>query len=246
MATGKRATRATAKGPMRLRGTPRRLEGVLSLPADADGVEVEVEGLAVESVTVRPLGDPDPSGRAWLRLALPPSTRPGEYRGTVRAGRRKEEITLHVEPRMRLRLSPRGLVLGGRAGERVAATVLAANLGNADCVIREVNAVGLFDVEGAERAIGRTFRSADAEGGRILERLAEELEQGYGGLARLTVAAGAGDLGPGEARELDVSVQLPDGLRPGRVYEGAWALPAVNYMVRIEVAEGKPSRKEAR
>ena len=128
----------------------------------------------------------------------------------------------------------------------MAATILVANLGNADCVIPEVNAVGLFDVEGAERAIGRTFRSADAEGGRILERLAEELEHGYGGLARLTVDAGAGELGPGAAQELALTFHLPDGLRPGRVYEGAWALPAVNYMVRVEVAEGKPTRKEAR
>ena len=79
---------------------------------------------------------------------------------------------------MRLRLSPRGWSWAAGRASGVAATVLAANLGNADCVIREVNAVGLFDVEGAERAIGRTFRSADAEGGRILERLAEELEQG--------------------------------------------------------------------
>ena len=231
---------------MRLRGTPRRLEGVLSVPADADEVELDVEGLAVESISVRPLGDPGAPERAWLRVALPQSTRPGEYRGTVRAGGREEEIALHVEPRIRLRLSPRGLILGGRAGEHVAATVFAANLGNTSFVIREVNAVGLFDVEGAERAIGRTFRRTDSDGGRIIERLAEELEQGYGGLAKLTVDAGAGDLGPGEARELALTFHLPDGLRPGRVYEGAWALPAVNYMVRVEVAEGKPTRKEAR
>lgn len=231
---------------MRLRGTPRRLEGAVPLPTDADEVEVDVEGLAVESIRVRPLGDPSAPERAWLRLALPPATRPGEYRGTVRAGGQEEEIALHVEPRIRLRLSPRGLILSGRAGERVAATVLAANLGNADCAIREVSAVGLFDVEGAERAVGRTFRGTDTDGGRILERLAEELEHGYGGLARLTVAEGAGDLAPGEARELALTFHLPDGLHPGRVYEGAWALPAVNYMVRVEVPEGRPTRKEAR
>jgi hypothetical protein len=246
VATSKRGARATAGAPMRLRGTPRRLEGVLSVPTDSDEVEVDVEGLAVESITVRPLGEPGAPEQAWLRLALPPWTRPGEYRGTIRAGGRKEEVALHVEPRIRLRLSPRGLILHGRAGEQVAATVVVANLGNADCVIREVNAVGLFDVEGAERAVGRTFRSTDADGGRILARLAEELEHGYGGLARLTVAAGAGDLAPGEARELALTFHLPDGLGPGRVYEGAWALPAVNYMVRVEVAEGKPTRKEAR
>ena len=100
-----------------------------------------------------------------------------------------------------------------------------------------MNAVGLFDVEGAERAIGRTFRGTDADGGRILERLAEELAEGYGGLARVTLDAGAGHLGPGEARELAVTFHLPDELRPGRAYEGAWTLPTVNYMIRVEVAE---------
>lgn len=215
------------------------------MPGDADEVEVDVAGLAVESISVRPLGDPGAPGRAWVRLALPASTRPGEYRGSIRSGGRKEEVTLQVEPRIRLRLSPRQQMLRGRAGERVAATVLVANLGNTDVALREVNAVGLFDVEGAERAIGRTFRSADGDGGRILERLAEELAEGYGGLAKVTVAAGAGDLAPGEARELVLTFHLPDALRPGRVYEGAWALPTVNYMVRVEVAEGKPNKKEA-
>ena len=123
------------------------------------------------------------------------------------------------------------------------ATILVANLGNTDCVVREVNAVGLFDVEGAERAIGRTFRSSEEEG-RILERLAEELAGGYGGLARVTVGAGAGDLGPGESRELAVTFDLPDGLRPGRAYEGAWALADVNYMVRVEVPEGERKQEE--
>jgi hypothetical protein len=230
---------------MRLRGAPRRLEGVVSLPAGANEVEVEVKGLTVESISARPLGDPGAPER-WLRLALPRLTPPGDYRGTLRAGGHEEQIALHVEPRIRLRLSPRGLILSGQAGERVAATVLVANLGNARCAIREVNAVGLFDVEGAERAVGRTFRRKDGDGGRIIERLAEELEEGYGGLARLTVAEGAGDLVPGEARELALTLQLPDELHPGRVYEGAWTLPEVNYMVRVEVAEGKPTRKEAR
>ena len=231
---------------MRLRGTPRRLEGVLSAPADADEVELDVEGLAVESITVRPLGEPGAPEQAWLRLALPPSTRPGEYRGTVRVGDREEKVVIEVEPRIRLRLSPPRQLLQGTAGEQVAATILVANLGNADCVLPDVNAVGLFDVEGTERAVGRTFRSGDAKGERIVERLAEELAAGYGGLAKVAVAAGAGELGPGETRELALTFHLPDGLRPGRVYEGAWALPGVNYMVRVEVAEGKPTRKEAK
>ena len=207
---------------------------------------MDVAGLAVESVSVRPLGDPGAPERAWLRLALPASTRPGEYRGTIRVGGREEKVVLDVEPRTRLRLSPRRQLLRGRAGERVDATVLVANLGNTDCVLPDVSAVGLFDVEGAERAIGRTFRSSDTDGGRILERLAEELEAGYGGLARVAVTAEAGELGPGEARELAVTFHLPDALRSDRVYEGAWSLPSVNYMVRVEVTGGKSSRKEAK
>jgi hypothetical protein len=246
VAVRRRAARAKAGTPVRLSGTPRRLAGLLSVPGDAEGVEVEVAGLAVESISVRPLWDQAAPERAWLRLALPASTRPGEYRGTIRVGGREEEVVLDVEPRLRLRLSPRRQLLRGRAGERVDATVLVANLGNTHCALPELSAVGLFDVEGAERAIGRTFRSGGTDGGRILERVAEELAEGYGGLARVTVAAGAGDLGPGEARELAVTFHLPDALRPGRVYEGAWALPTVNYMVRVEVPGGKSSQEEAK
>jgi hypothetical protein len=245
VATRRRAARPTAGPPVRLSGTPRRLEGPLNVPGDAEGLEVDVAGLAVESISVRPLGDQAAPERAWLRLALPASTRPGEYRGTIRVGGREVEVVLGVEPRLRLRLTPRRQLLRGRPGERVEATVFVANLGNADCALPDVGAVGLFDVEGAERAIGRTFRGGKADGGRILERLAEELAEGYGGLARVTVHVGAGDLGPGEARELAVTFHLPDALRPGRVYEGAWALPEANYMVRVEVPGDKPSQEEA-
>jgi hypothetical protein len=245
VAVKKRAARAKAGTPVRFRGTPRRLEGLVSLPGDADDIEVDVEGLAVESVTVRPLGDPGAPDRAWVRLALPGSTRPGEYRGTIRAGGRKEKVVLDVESRMRLRLSPRRQVLRGRPGERVDTTMLVVNLGNAGCALREVNAIGLFDVEGAERAVGRTFRIG-VEGARIVDRLAEELAAGYGGLAKVTVDRGAGELGPGEARELEVTVHLSDTLRAGRAYEGSWALPNGTYTIRVEVPEGGPNQEDAK
>lgn len=247
MAVGKRSVRAAAGSPVRLRGTPRRLAGPLPAAAGADAVEVDVAGVEVESISVRAIGDPGGTGRAWLRLALPASTRPGEYQGTIRVGRRKaQQVVLDVEPRARLRLSPRRLLLRGGAGERVVATVLAVNLGNTECAFRGTDAVGLFEVDGAERAIGRTFRRGRDDGQRIVERLAEELAQGYGGLAKLTVAGRAGTLGPGETRELAVTLHLPDALRPGRVYEGAWTLPDANYMVQVEVSGGTSSEEEAR
>lgn len=244
MAIKRRSARATAKAPVRVYGTPRRLAGLVSAPRDPHGVEVDVRGVAVESVSIRPLGDPEAPDRAWLRLALPALTRPGEYRGTIRLDGREEEVVLNVEPRLRLHLSPRRLILRGQAGERMAATVHATNLGNADCVIRDVHAFGLFDVEGAERAIGRTFRSGGAKGGRMLDRLVEELAEGHGGLAKVSVDAGAGDLGPGEARELALTIHLPDALRAGRVYEGAWTLSNVNYMIRVEALDGTSNQEE--
>lgn len=230
---------------MRVYGTPRRLAGLVSAPHDAHGIEVDVGGVAVESASIRPLGDPDAPERAWLRLVLPALTRPGEYRGTIRLDGREEEVVLNVEPRMRLRLSPRRLVLRGRAGERIAATVHATNLGNTDCAIRDVHGLGLFDVEGADRAFGRTFRSGGDKGGRMLDRLVEELAEGHGGLAKVSVNAGAGDLGPGEARELALTIHLPDALRAGRVYEGVWTLANVNYMLRVEALDGTSNEEEA-
>ena len=117
--------RQEASGPGQGRGAAARPRDAAATrgarsrcPATRDGVEVDVAGLAVESISVRPLGDPGAPERAWLRLALPALTRPGEYRGTIRLDGREEEVILDVEPRMRLRLSPRRLVLRGRAGER--------------------------------------------------------------------------------------------------------------------------------
>ena len=63
--------------------------------------------------------------------------------------------------------------------------------------------------------------------------------------ARVTLAAGTGNVGPGEARELELTIHLPDALRAGRVYEGAWTLANVNYMIRVEALDGTSNEEEA-
>jgi hypothetical protein len=237
-----RTRRSRGGAPLRFRGPPSQLAALSTVPAGGEvGVELAGSGPEPSAVAVQPL-DPDASDRAWVKLALPGSTPPGEYAATMRVDGRDREVVLEVEPRARLRISPRRLVLGAVPGERVSATIVIANVGNVASPVRDVSALGLFDVDGAERAVGRTFRSR-AKGEALVERLAEELREGYGGVVRVAVEEGSGAIPPGEAREVRVTFHLPAGLQPGRVYEGAWALEPVNYMVRVEVA-GEPAGRE--
>ena len=183
-------------------------------------------------------------GTAILRLDVPRATPPGTYEGRVRVGDQERAIVVDVDPSVYVRLYPVRLVLTAEPGASVDLTLTIVNEGNVAAEIRGAYVIGLYDVGGVERAVGKTFVAELSEGERRVDRFVDELAGGHGGLVRVRIGAGSGDLAPGEVRELGVQLAIPDRLEPGRTYWGTWALHNLRYYVRITGAERR-KRKEA-
>jgi len=239
------ATRDHAS-PVRLRGRPGALAGHLALPDSAPAM-----------VTVNlALGDRTPTpvtahvvrigakGLSGLRLDLPRWTPPGSYHGTVTVGDHERRVVVDVEPRPKVRMSPKRLLLRGRPKEAVTTEVVVSNVGNVACEVRGAYAFALFDPSSLERATQRAFQSSARGDESFIARVAAELSDGYAGTVRLKVDHGTGSLEPGDSRELRATLHLPDHLLSGRTYEGTWRIANLGYNVEVETADGNPSQEK--
>jgi hypothetical protein len=236
------------RGPLRLRGAPGTLGGTLVLPDAPPAVDVK---LALEGKQLTPVPAQvvriGAKGLSSLRVDLPRWTPPGRYQGTVTIGDREQRITVEVEPAQLVRVEPRRLVVRGRAKQVVAAEVTLSNVGNTPYDVRGAAMFALYDPSSLERATAKAFQATarDAQE-RFVDRLAAELRDGYGGNVRLKVEAGAGVLEPGESRNVQVSLHLPDGLQPGRLYEGVWRIADLGYNVAVDAGGGGTSEESPR
>ncbi len=103
-----------------------------------------------------------------------------------------------------------------------------------------------LDAEDQERAFGRALRAELPEGESRVDRFFEELREGHGGEARLTVVDGAGALEPGESRELRCRVEVPMTVQPGRSYGGSWEIGNAGHFLTLEVGKPEPGTPRTR
>jgi hypothetical protein len=184
-------------------------------------------------------------GEMTWQLALPARTPPGTYEATAVVDGEEVPIVIDVEPEVELQASPDQLVLNAAPGERVERQLIIANAGNVPAELRKAYAFGIFASGGLERSLHRVYTEERPEGVRRIDMLADLLAEEHGGIVRVAVTEGAGDLEPGEARAVDLSFHLPADLRSGRTYTGVLAVHDLRYHVRIEVTgrNDTPPRK---
>jgi hypothetical protein len=234
--------------PLRFRGGPTRLAAALHLTesdlAARSSVEVILKD-AVGRIAVRPVTREDPRV-SLLRLRLPKTTPPGTYEGTVRVGDRLLPFVAEIEPRPHLRFFPGRLRITAAAGAMVDADLTLVNAGNVPVNIETKHTFCIFDGTGIDRAFFAALAEDKSQGEQRINRLLDELADLHGGLVRLRVEQGVGDIAPGETRELHVVLRFSDRLRPGRRYTGVWSLSNANYSIQINVTEGRNPTEEAR
>ena len=235
--------------PLELRGPPRRVIAVVPIALPARGtVAVDLArhgaGKAERKRYVAravPFGD----GATELRLQLPRDLPPGRYDGVASIGGSERPVRLEVEPRLRLRVLPRESHITLTSERRAEIRILAANEGNAPVDIPRVSAFGVFEVGGLDTAIGQALRAELKTGERRVDRLMEEFVERHGGLVRVGVTEGAGDLAPGAATAIVATLELPTGLAPGHSYSGAWPLANASHRVVVTPAPAaRASRRE--
>ena len=219
--------------PVRFRGTPLALTAAVGEPPGsyrvcfdpAAGVPPEVDAVAVAA---------DP----LLRLHLPRTTPPGTYEGRLIVGDRERAALITVDPEVFLRLLPERLILEASAGDQLQIDLTLLNLGNVAVELRGAYAFGMFDVGGTERAIGKMVVDGGYEGKRRVDVFADAIADEHGGVVRVKVESGAGEIAPGETRDLSVRFHVPDHVRPGRTYWGTWPIHNMRYYVRITARAG--------
>jgi hypothetical protein len=235
-----------AKGnvpPIRFRGTPSELSAKIRDWDAPSGLAVRLKQGAIgkalpeELIARRGRGE----GSQEVRLRLPRHTPPGAYEGVVDTAEGERPVRIEVEPEIELDIVPGQLLLTGAPGERVSTELTLSNLGNVTVEIRRAYQLGLYAIGGLERAIRRAFAEpGEAQGAnRVFDHMADE----HGGLVRIEIGEGAGDLEPGMVRDLSVTFRLPDGLDPARTYAGTWALYDLRYYVQVMPLRAKKEGK---
>ncbi len=225
---------------VRLRGHPGGLAGHLVWPEVGPQLVTVQLALGEPKETpvvahVLPVGG---KGLCSLEITLPTWTPPGSYQGTVRVGDEERRIVVDVEPRARLQVAPRLLSLRGRPKDRVQAEVQLSNVGNVATEVRGAYLFALYDPSTLERATARAFVSGGTTSLEFGDEMVAGLREGFAGMVRLKVDAGAGPLEPGDGRSLQVTLHLPEGLRSGQTYEGTWRIDSLGYNIEVEAADG--------
>lgn len=238
---------ATGKGSqtVHLRGAPPNLSAVVQLGRATRGSVLtsldlpKALGETQLSAVLSPLGD---GGAARVRLKLPRTTPPGTYHGTLEIEEESKAIVVEVEPRVRMRIFPTQASLQARPGETNELRLSLANLGNVAFDVPRIARLGLFHKQGMDLAVGRAFLAELAEDERRIDRFAEELREGYGGVAKLRVRKGSGKLEPNDARDLDIVLEVPSQVVPSRTYWGLWSFYDTNYKIELDII---PEKKNA-
>lgn len=238
---------ASSRGePLRFRGSPGSLAATIrdaEAPAArrcAVRVETEAdEAWATQTGTTHTAHSARFDGSVILQLALPRRTPPGRYRGTIEVDGEERAAEFDVEPEIELRIVPDQLSLHGVPGDHVGVSLSFANDGNVALDIRPAYAFGIFAQGGIERALHRAYVDDRAEGESRLEYLLDRLADEHGGLVRVAIEDGAGELEPGDTREVSVNFHIPAELKPNRTYTGILSIHDVGYPVELHVANGK-------
>jgi hypothetical protein len=220
---------------LRFEGHPGALEAFVPVaPERRRSIAVAVD-LPAEVGVLRPQVLTAPAGdRTLVRLLVPRGTPPGDYAAQVRAGDTTMAAVAVVLAHVHLRATPHRLQLSARGGTTTTASLSVLNDGNVVCHVPRTLAFGLFEADGLERAIGvGLYQDGDARA--RADRMFSSLAASHGGLVRVSVTEGAGDLSPGELRRLVLALHLGEALKPGRTYTGTLPLGDLQLAVSLSV-----------
>lgn len=242
----RRATANSAANPVVFRGPPHRLRSLVR-PVERDlepealrAMEVRLDALEVRRTKAR-LMTGDERGVSRVAFRLPASTRPGRYEGAAQIGEQILPIVVEVEPRPRMRADPPRVVVDAAPGGEVTLAVTFLNTGNVPCDVPGRSSFCLFDGRGIDHAFWVALTTDPPEGRQRIDLLMDDLADSHGGLVQTVLRKGGGEVVPGEAREVEVTLRFSDRLRPGHTYAGAWELTGLRLPIRVAVPPGAGS-----
>lgn len=233
--------------PLRFKGAPTRMLATLELPEafpPAQECRVILSETGSLPLAVRPLRSRPPIV-STLSFRLPKSTPPGSYKGNIELGDKCIPIVVDVESRSSLRFIRPKITHKGVAGDRMSTELALLNRGNVNETIPDKATFCVFDDGGLTRALYRGLVEEDSASKQRIDRVMDELAKAHGGLVRVTVTKGSGQLAPEEVRELEVELHFSHRLTDGRTYRGSWSVSSASLEVEIEVTKNLAARRGA-
>jgi hypothetical protein len=176
-------------------------------------------------------------GAVSLRVRIDRRTLPGIYSATISSGGDSFRSEIRVEPRLRLRASPAGLLFHARPGEDASVDLTLENTGNVEADIPETISFGIYDNQGIETALASTYNQDTHDIQQLVGHFVDKLRDGYGGLLKVRVVSGGGKLRPGEGRRIRMTSRLPAKLKQGHAYHGVWMIETLHASVSVIVCK---------
>lgn len=172
-----------------------------------------------------------------VKIRLPEATPPGNYKGTIKSGEQEFPVSIRVNEKMRLQISPVTLHISGKPAEKVQVQLLLTNKGNVPIEIPERDAIGIYDDDGLEVAFATSYRMDTDDPLVLLKTFIGKLREGHGGLLKIRVLAGAGILPPASQKCLTVEIALPEKIKANHNFHGVWSFGSDEYALTLTVTK---------
>lgn len=176
-----------------------------------------------------------------VKMALDPTTPPGEYDVELEAGGVVKPVKVHVIEKIDIRLHPDKLIIREAPGATAQKRVVIRNDGNVPVTVGDIGAVVLEDdrlqcrtLRRAVAAIDTRDREAEFEDyfRTLVEQLQGVLQQA--GALRVRSRGGSVTIPPGGTQPIDLEIQLPESLDKRTRYTASVALYNRNLIFEIE------------
>lgn len=250
--------------PVVLSGPPGALHGVISL-RNQTGDRLFVRDFALQPAKGKKSADFETIGTDRLavrtrllagearsqqiHLALGRQTPPGTYEATVSIGKKDVPVRLVVQPVVDVELSPDELFFTGvEPGRTHTAEVLLLNRGNVPVTVPTLKHATTVDTDLVCRSLSQAIRDHGEDGSQAtLDALAKTLAEDLAGWVKLSVKNAGAVVEPGASTLMEISLTLPDDVRPERTYEGDIRVldELLSYLILPESPKRRPSESSA-
>jgi hypothetical protein len=156
-------------------------------------------------------------------------------------------VVIHVFENLGIQVVPGAILLRGAGGDVLHSLVVLSNRGNVTETVPETALIFLEERNWVGRSLVHALRESDEDERHqeYLDRLFRELRATVSRPSRVTVKSGAGELRPGEVRELELEVALPSELIKGRTYYGSTRFMSARLVFEV-VCNGTTSSTKRR
>ncbi|OGB96094.1 MAG: hypothetical protein A3G35_00670 [candidate division NC10 bacterium RIFCSPLOWO2_12_FULL_66_18] len=244
-------------GPFIFSGVPPMCAGDLELVNDSDEkVKVRaipvvghrdraLERLGLSELRVGARLAPHDRTRVRAHFLLDPHTPPGTYTADLSCGGQREPVVVHVFERLGLQVEPDVIRLRGAGGDVLTTLVVVTNRGNVTETLRELALIFLEERNWVGRSLVYALRETKQDEGHqaYLDRLVHELRATLSRPARVTLRGGVSEIQPGETREVQLEITLPNELMKGRTYVGSTPFMSTELFFEVECNGANNSKK---